>query len=114
MPRKSILIAAFALTLCLPSPVARASVLGRHAITLTWTASTTPGATVYRIYRGTSSGGPYTLVGITLNIFGGSTLSWTDADEHLTSGTTYYYVVTAADWTNNESPKSNEASAVWP
>ncbi|MGH9344648.1 MAG: hypothetical protein ACRD19_12925 [Terriglobia bacterium] len=114
MSRKSILIAAFALTLCLSSPVARASVLGKHGITLTWTASTTPGFAVYRIYRGTASGGPYTLVGITMNLYDQTAMHWEDADEHLIPRATYYYVVTAADWTNAESGYSNEASAVWP
>lgn len=93
---------------------ARASELGRHGITLTWTASSTPGIAVYRIYRGTASGGPYAPVAMRLNLNGASTITWTDADEKLQSGHTYYYVVTAATLFNVESSYSNEASATWP
>jgi hypothetical protein len=77
----------------------------QHSVSLQWVASSTPGVT-YNLYRGTVSGGPYTVVqsGIT-------TVSTTDSN--VTSGTTYYYVVRAAD-SDGESANSNEIPAAIP
>jgi fibronectin type 3 domain-containing protein len=58
----------------------------------------------YKVYRSTSSGGPYTEIaslGITSNY----------TDTGLTGGFTYYYVVTAVDGGVNESGYSSEANA---
>ncbi|MFQ5979884.1 MAG: DNRLRE domain-containing protein [Candidatus Heimdallarchaeota archaeon] len=60
----------------------------------------------YRIYRGTTPGGPYTLIGTVVP--GDVAYGYEDAD--VTSGTTYYYVVVAASG-YGESAYSNEASA---
>lgn len=93
----------------------RASQFGSHGVTLTWATSTTPTATMYKVYRGTVSGGPYTLVGIEFNMPGAATMSWQDGGERMVDGTKYYYVVTAASpATNHESTLSNEVSAVYP
>ncbi len=81
--------------------------MGIHSVSLTWTASTSSGVAGYKVYRGTASGGPYTLVGSV-----GLTTSYTD--NTVMSGTTYYYVVTAVDSNNNVSPNSNQAQAVVP
>jgi fibronectin type 3 domain-containing protein len=62
----------------------------------------------YNVYRGTTSGGPYTNIGsvtATQNTFTDSTVS---------SGTTYYYVVRAVIANNLESTNSNEVSATTP
>jgi fibronectin type 3 domain-containing protein len=62
----------------------------------------------YNVYRGTISGGPYTKVTPSPV---GSTL---DTDSTVSSGQTYYYVVTALDSSNNESADSNQAVVAIP
>ena len=74
------------------------------SVDLAWTPSASVGMTEQRIYRATSSGGPYALVATTTT----STSAYTDSG--LTDGTTYYYVVRAFDGTA-ESGDSNEDSA---
>ena len=69
-------------------------------VTLSWSAST--GATNYKIYDSTTSGGPYTMIGFT------TSTSYTVTG--LTNGTAYYFVVTALN-SVGESSYSNEASA---
>ena len=70
-------------------------------INLSWTGSS--GATSYNVKRATVSGGPYGNIAT-----GVTTTSYTDSG--LTSGTTYYYVVSAVN-SVGESPNSNQASA---
>ena len=71
-----------------------------------WTASATSNVT-YNVYRGTVSGGPYTLQGTGIS-------QLTFRDESVTPGTTYYYVVTAVDANHVEGAHSSEQSAtVW-
>ena len=62
------------------------------------------GLTGYNVYRGTTSGGPYTL--ITSSPVSGTTYT----DSTASNGTTYYYVVTAVNAVG-ESARSNEAYA---
>lgn len=69
-------------------------------IDLSW--DSVDGATSYHVYRSETSGGPYTEVD--------TTASASYSDTGLTQDTTYYYVVTADDGTN-ESSQSSEASA---
>jgi len=78
-----------------------------HSVSLNWAASTSTNIVGYKVYRGTVSGGPYTLL---TNV--GATTTATDGN--VTSGTTYYYVVTAVDSNNAESSYSNQAQAVVP
>jgi acid phosphatase type 7 len=77
----------------------------KKKINLTWSQSPSPAVTQNKIYRSTVSGGPYTLV---------ATIPATTSYQNsgLTSGTTYYYVVTAVNSSNLESSVSNQASAV--
>jgi cellulose 1,4-beta-cellobiosidase len=75
------------------------------ALDLTWTPSTSTDVTQQRIYRGTSAGGPYTLVTTVPNNTTG-----TFTDTGLANFTAYYYIVRAFDGTQ-ESPNSNEANA---
>lgn len=67
---------------------------------LTWNAVN--GATSYKIYRATQSGGPYT------TSFTASSTTYTDTG--IANGTTYYYVVTAVN-AQGESVRSNQAQA---
>lgn len=76
----------------------------RGKIKLSWAQSTSPNITTNNVYRSTTNGGPYTLVG-------SIAATTTYMDSGLTSGTTYYYVVTAVDGNGVESPYSNQASA---
>jgi fibronectin type 3 domain-containing protein len=76
-------------------------------VALTWVASTST-VSGYRVYRGTTSGGPYTLISSGLV----SVLTYTDST--VQAGATYFYVVTAVDSSGNESAFSNEVPAVVP
>lgn len=81
---------------------------GAHAATLFWNSSASP-VSGYFIFRGTSSGGPYT----TLNP---SSLdpTTTYTDPSVQAGQSYYYVVKAVDSNNTQSAPSNEVSATIP
>ena len=74
---------------------------GKKKITVAWTA--VAGATSYTIKRGTVSGGPYMQVGTA------TTTSFTNGG--LTSGVTYYYVVSASN-AQGEGPNSVQVNAV--
>jgi Abnormal spindle-like microcephaly-assoc'd, ASPM-SPD-2-Hydin len=80
---------------------------GTHSVTLSWNPSTSP-AVGYNVYRGTSSGGPYSK----LNSAPQPGASFTDLS--VLSGATYFYVATAVDSNSVESAHSNEAKAVIP
>ncbi len=78
-----------------------------HSVFLSWTASTSA-VTGYYTYSSSVSGGPYTKLNSTLD----TTTTYTD--NTVQSGKTYYYVVTAVDSSNVESPASNQISATIP
>ena len=75
---------------------------GTTSINLSWVSS--PTATNYSIFRGTASGGPYTLV----TSISSSNTSYTNTG--LTAGMTYYFVVTADNAVGLRSVNSNEVS----
>jgi centrosomal CEP192-like protein len=78
-----------------------------HSVALSWT----PGSSTYsgfNVYRGTTSGGPYSRVDTTTI----SATSYVDAG--VSSGHTYYYVATELDSTGKESNYSSEVSATIP
>ena len=79
----------------------------QHSVALTWNASTSTVAG-YNVYRSTVSGGPYAKINSSLV----AALNYTDST--VQSGTTYYYVTTAADSSGNESVFSNQVSATIP
>jgi 6-phosphogluconolactonase len=81
---------------------------GSGAVTLAWTASATNSVS-YNVYRSTTSGA-YT----SANKIASGVSATSYPDSGLTSGTTYYYVVTAVDAGGNESPFSNEAFVTAP
>jgi acid phosphatase len=85
-----------------------AAVSGSNSVTLTWTASTSSSISGYNVYRGTVSGGPYTK--LTSSVVSGDSYK----DSTVSSGTTYYYVVTAVSTTGSESGYSAPATATVP
>ena len=72
------------------------------AVNLNWTPSSTTYAS-FDIFRGSVSGGPYAQINSSL------TPSFTDTN--ITSGQTYFYVVTEVDSSGTQSTYSNEAAA---
>jgi hypothetical protein len=78
-----------------------------HSVVLTWAASTST-VVGYNVYRGSVSGGPYTMLNSTPN----ASLSYTDMA--VTGGQTYFYVVTAVDASGSESIVSNEVQVLIP
>ena len=79
-----------------------------HNVTLTWSASVSA-VIGYNVYRGTTSGGPYSTK---LNSSLITALQYSDTT--VASGQTYYYVVTAVNSSNVESADSNQTVAVIP
>jgi fibronectin type 3 domain-containing protein len=78
----------------------------QHTVDLSWNASAD--AVSYNIYRGTVSGGPYTMI----NTSPDSATAYTDST--VVSGQTYYYVATAVNSESEEGGYSNQATAVIP
>ncbi len=98
---------ALATDLTAPSPPAApasfsAAAVPGNQINLSW--STVSGATSYLVWRSTTSGGPYAALA---TLRSGTSYS----DTGLTAGTTYYYVVTAANL-GGDGANSAQASAV--
>ncbi|NEW09338.1 exoglucanase [Paenibacillus sp. SYP-B3998] len=84
------------------APTVLTATAGNAQVELSWIASN--GATSYNVKRATTSGGPYTTVAT-----GISGTSYTNTG--LTNGTTYYYVVSAAN-SAGESLNSAQVSAM--
>jgi hypothetical protein len=70
-----------------PTGLIAAYVTGTTIVNLGWSASISGGVTGYNVYRGTTSGGPYTQIG--------SSTGTNFTDGNAIGGTTFYYVVTA-------------------
>jgi hypothetical protein len=79
----------------------------QHSVTLSWS-DTGTGISGYNIYRSTVSGGPYSKVNSAVVV------PTTYTDSAVTSGTTYYYVVTATAPSGAESAYSNQIAAKVP
>jgi hypothetical protein len=79
-----------------------------HTVSLSWTASTSQNIIGYNIYRGGTSGGPYSKINSVLDP---STLY---TDSAVVDGKTYYYVTSAVNSSNQESGYSNQTTAVIP
>jgi glycosidase len=77
---------------------------GDAEVSLAWDAVS--GAVSYNVYRSPLTGGGF--VRVNTDPLGGTTFT----DTGLNNAQTYFYVVTALDETGNESPYSNEVSAV--
>ena len=89
------------------SASATINIVPPHSVSLTWMPSSSSGISCYNVYRGTTTGGPYSLLKN-----GVSSTSYTDSN--VQSGSTYYYVTTALNTSGMESAYSGEASAVIP
>jgi hypothetical protein len=74
-----------------------------HSATLNWVASTSTRVVGYNVYRGATSGGPYTKVNST------PTFATHFTDRYVQAGQTYYYVATSVEASGNESGYSNES-----
>ncbi len=79
----------------------------QHSVTVSWGVSNPP-ASGYNVHRSTQSGGPYTK----LNAAPITILTFTD--NTVSSGLTYFYVVTSVAADGTESGDSNQATAVVP
>jgi hypothetical protein len=77
-----------------------------HSVSLSW-AGGGPEVVGYNVYRGNSSGGPYTQIT-------SADPSAAYTDNSVLAGQTYYYVATAVDGSGMESVYSNEAQAAVP
>jgi fibronectin type 3 domain-containing protein len=87
------------------APTGLVATPGDAVADLSWNANTEPDLAGYNVYRSGTAGGPYTKINPTLltqNSY---------QDTGLTNGTTYYYVVTAVDTSDNESEYSEEVFA---
>lgn len=81
---------------------------GADQIDLTWTASASPYAEGYNVYRSVVDGCCHGLIGF---VAGGGTTSYPDPG--LPPGTTFYYVIETV-YQNWSSASSNQASAATP
>jgi hypothetical protein len=79
----------------------------KHTVSIDWDPSPSTGVAYYNVYRGTVSGGPYSLLGSKI-----TATAYTDSA--VQSGATYFYVTTAVDANRQESIYSNEFPAVIP
>ncbi|MFH2051585.1 MAG: endonuclease [bacterium] len=87
------------------APVGLGATPGDGSVGLVWDAVGDADLAGYTVYRGDSSGGPYT------SLHGGLVTATSFTDATAANGTTYYYVVTASDGAGNESAYGNETSA---
>ncbi|HZU32781.1 MAG TPA: hypothetical protein VFB79_16815, partial [Candidatus Angelobacter sp.] len=79
----------------------------QHSVDIAWDAAV-PAPSGYNVYRATQSGGPFTKLNsapLTVLVF---------TDNTVTSGTTYFYVVTSVAANGTESGFSAQATAVVP
>jgi hypothetical protein len=79
----------------------------QHSVDLQWNPSTSS-VVGYYVYRGSQTGGPYTLLS------SAQVPGTTFTDLNVQAGQSYYYVVTAVDANSVQSVYSNEANAVIP
>lgn len=88
-----------------PAPTGLVATPGNAQVALAWNAVTSVGLAGYDVYRGTTSGGPYT------KVTGSPVTSPAYTDTTAVNGTTYYYVVEATNTAAQSSANSNEVSA---
>lgn len=88
-----------------PPPTGVGATAGSGSALVAWTPPATGEPTGYKVYRSTTSSGPWTL--LTTNPVAGSSYNATG----LSNGTEYFFAVTSLDAAGNESAKSTPASA---
>ncbi|MBI2478406.1 MAG: S8 family serine peptidase, partial [Planctomycetia bacterium] len=86
------------------APSGLSAVAGNAQVVLDWADNTESDLAGYNVYRSTTSGGLYT--GANTELVNSSSFTNTGV-----AAGTYYYIVTALDWSGNESAASNETSA---
>ncbi|WP_169853071.1 DUF7594 domain-containing protein [Anaerohalosphaera lusitana] len=86
------------------APTGLGATAGDGSVSLDWADNSEQDLASYTVYRSTTSGSGYASIAT-----GVSTSDYTD--NTVTNDTTYYYVVTAVDTSDNESDTSSEASA---
>jgi fibronectin type 3 domain-containing protein len=79
-----------------------------RTVSLSWNATASPNITGYNLYRATVAGGAFS------KLNSSPLASTAYVDSGVTSGRIYYYVATAVDNNNQESPFSNQAIAAIP
>ncbi|HEY6181176.1 MAG TPA: choice-of-anchor D domain-containing protein [Terriglobales bacterium] len=79
----------------------------QHTVGLTWSPSTSS-VVGYNVYRGTTTGGPYS------KLNSSAIVTTFYSDSTVKSGSTYYYVTTAMNSSGAESIKSNEVRTAIP
>jgi hypothetical protein len=84
-----------------------ASVPSTHSVAISWSPSPSTDVAYYRVYRGTVSGGPYSLLATNIT-------ASTYTDTNVQSGATYYYVATTVSTDGLESIFSNQLNSVIP
>jgi len=87
-----------------PTPTNLTATAGANQISLDWNDVNDPDFYSYRLLRSTSQSGPFG------EVWYGSTSAHVDAN--VVNGTRYYYVVTAVDFSLQESEQSNVVNAV--
>ncbi len=85
------------------APTNLTTTAGDAQVVVTWSAVTNTDFSFYSVYRSTTNGGPYTLIA--------SNLTATRlTNSSLLNGASYFYVVTATDWTGSESVISSQST----
>ncbi len=79
----------------------------QHSVALSWNPSSSSSVVGYNIYRGVTTGGPFSQI-TSMNA------DTTFTDSSVQAGQTYFYVSTAVDTTGKESTYSNQTQAVIP
>ncbi|HZS55986.1 MAG TPA: polysaccharide lyase family protein, partial [Bryobacteraceae bacterium] len=94
-----------------PAPASVTAFAGNNSVLLSWPA--VPGATNYNVLRSTTSGSNYTAlpVSITGPVCGSGLNNATYSDTTAINGTTYYYVIKAANPVGSSSSSSQSAGA---
>ena len=100
----SITITSNASTITIPITATGAASSG-HLVDLTW--GTASGASGYNVYRSTTNGSGYSKLVADVS-------STTYTDQNVVAGVEYYYVVTSLSSGGQESPYSNQTSALIP
>ena len=96
------------------APVAQASTPQTNRIAVNWNDSSMASVASYKVYRSTTSGGPYTQIASMADTSPGvpNGPSYTYNDDTVSGGTHYYYVVRSTDGVACTSVNSNQADAI--